>query len=239
MTVDRHLTWDGCYNVRDLGGLRTATGGQTRWRSVVRADAPDGLTAAGWAALAGYGIRTIIDLRNEDERKPDIAPRPADVSTVHLPLDGVEDTEFWDYWGKGLQGTPLYYRPFLDRFPHRVGQVIAAIAHAQPGGVLVHCAIGRDRTGLLTLLLLALAGVAPEDIATDHALSTERLRPAFAAMGTPDQGPVIEELLTRENTTAREAILSTLASLDVEAYLRSAGRNDDELAAVRARLLMP
>jgi hypothetical protein len=67
----------------------------------------DGLTVTGWAALAAYGIRTIIDLRNDDEGKDDSAPRPTDVTTVHLPLDDLDDSEFWDYWGMGLPGTPL------------------------------------------------------------------------------------------------------------------------------------
>ena len=60
---NRVLVWDGCNNVRDLGGLRTCAGVTTRWKAVVRSDSPARLTAAGWAALYGYGIRTIITLR--------------------------------------------------------------------------------------------------------------------------------------------------------------------------------
>ena len=107
------LTWEGCSNVRDLGGLPTADGGETAYGAVVRGDCPDRLTAAGWEALAAHGIRTIVDLRNEDELRPELV-RPAGVTTVHEPLDGVEDTDFWDEWGTGPQfGTPLYYRPHL------------------------------------------------------------------------------------------------------------------------------
>jgi hypothetical protein len=77
----RHLDWDGCFNVRDLGGLRTRDGGTTQWRSVIRADALDGLTAAGWFGLSEYGVRTVIDLPNDAERGPDLAPRPPEVKT--------------------------------------------------------------------------------------------------------------------------------------------------------------
>ena len=237
---DRHLDWDGCCNARDLGGLRAAGGRETRWGAVVRADAPDRLTAAGWAAVWAHRIRTVIDLRNEDERTPDVEPRPRELSSVELALDGIEDTEFWDQWARGPQfGTPLYYRPFLDRSPQRAADVIAAIAHAHPGGVLVHCGIGRDRTGLITLLLLALVGVAADQIAADYELSGERLPTLYARLGREDDGPLLERFLAREGTSARGAILATLTGLDVEAHLRAAGLRDDDVTAVRARLLRP
>jgi protein-tyrosine phosphatase len=231
----RHLDWDGCFNVRDLGGLPAARGRRTRWRAVVRSDAVDRLTASGWSALRAHGVRTIIDLRNDDELRADVASRPADVATLHLALDGIEDSEFWDHWKQ--QAPPLYYGPFLGRFAGRVVDVMAAVARARAGGVLIHCVGGRDRTGLVAMLLLALAGVRPEDIADDHALSAERLVAMYAQSGEAEQGAIIDELLEREGTTARELILATLASLDVEGYLRAAGLGEDDLAAVRARLL--
>lgn len=89
--AERHLEWEGCFNVRDLGGLPTVGGSKTRWGAAVRADALDDLTAAGWEALLTHGVRTVIDLRNADERGRDAAPRPAGVATIHLPLDGIED----------------------------------------------------------------------------------------------------------------------------------------------------
>ena len=179
----RHLDWDGCLNARDLGGLPAAGGHETRRAAIVRADAPDCLTADGWSAVQAHGIRTIVDLRNDDERTPDLALRPDGLTTLRLPLDGSEDREFWDRWSSGAQfGTPLYYRAFLDRFPERTARIVAAIAQAPPGGVLVHCVVGRDRTGLVTMLLLALVGVAPDDIAADYALSGERL-PAASSNG--------------------------------------------------------
>ncbi|HEX7299288.1 MAG TPA: tyrosine-protein phosphatase, partial [Solirubrobacteraceae bacterium] len=79
MTRDRRLQWDGCANVRDLGGLRVSGGGETRWGALVRADAVDRLTADGWSALEAHGVRTVIDLRNDDELGEDVAPRPAGV----------------------------------------------------------------------------------------------------------------------------------------------------------------
>jgi hypothetical protein len=64
---DRHLDWDGCFNVRDLGGLPTAGDHVTRRGAPVRADSLAGLSAAGWDALRAHGVRTVVDLRNDDE----------------------------------------------------------------------------------------------------------------------------------------------------------------------------
>ncbi len=236
----RHLDWDGCFNVRDLGGLRTTDGRETRWGRVVRADALDGLTAAGWAALSAHGVRTVIDLRNDDELEADAAPRPPWIRTVRLPLDASEDREFWDVWDRGPQfGTPLYYGPHLERFPERSAAVLSAIAQAEPGGVAVHCAGGRDRTGQVTMLLLRLVGVAVEDIAADYALSAERLPARYAARGEPDQGPLLEAFLAERGTSAAELIVTTLRDLDIHAALQHAGLTSRDVSALRLRLAGP
>ncbi|HYH89149.1 MAG TPA: tyrosine-protein phosphatase [Solirubrobacteraceae bacterium] len=238
--MNRHLTWDGCANVRDLGGLRTRDGRAIRHGALVRADALDRLSVAGWAALEAHGVRTVIDLRNDDELGTDLAPRPPGLTTLHLPLDGVEDTEFWKDWHDRPEfGTPIYYRPFLDHFPERTAAVVTAIARAAPDGVVLHCGIGRDRTGLITILLLALVGVDIDDITADYALSEPRVQILLdrLAGGKSDYLDSAAAFYERAGTSAAEVITSMLAGLDVEAYLRQAGVRDDDLNAIRARLL--
>jgi len=235
---DRNLDWEGCFNVRDLGGLSTVEGRRTRWGAVVRGDSLDHLSAEGWSALEAHGIRTVVDLRNDEELGSVAHARPDGLTTVHVPLDDIADTEFWKYlWDNELDGTPLLHRPFLDRKPERCAAAVAAVASAEPGGVVIHCGIGRDRTGIVSLLLLALAGVTPDEIASDYEMSNERLRSRWARLGEEDQGAWAEERLRRANTSARALILATLASLDADAYLRAGGLGDDDLGAVRARLL--
>jgi protein-tyrosine phosphatase len=222
----RSLNWPGAYNARDLGGLPLIGGGETRFRQLIRSDAVDPKSVD----LADYGVRTVIDLRNDDERPPGI-------ENVHVPLDATEDREFWDVWASGWQfGTPLYYGPHLERFPERSAAVVKAIAQAPPGGVVYHCGGGRDRAGQITMLLLSLAGVEPEAIAADYALSRERLRPLYAARGEDDQGAAIDRYLTERGTTIEEVALDTVRSIDAEEVLRRGGATDDDLGAVRERL---
>lgn len=235
---DRHLDWEGCFNVRDLGGLPTLGGRKTRWGALVRADALDDLSAAGWSAVVEHGVHRVIDLRNEDELGGDAAPRPGSVTTVHIPLDVSEDREFWSVWENGPEfATPLYYRPHLDRFPERSAAVVAAIARAQPGGVAFHCGGGRDRAGQVAMLLLALAGVPADAIAADYALSFERLPARYAARGEEDQGSSLRAFLEECGTTAEALVVELLGELDVEAHLLRAGLGRDDLTTVRSRLV--
>lgn len=238
MSVGRDLDWEGCFNARDLGGLRTRDGRTTRRGSLVRSEKLDRLTAAGGAALEAYGVRTVVDLQNDEELVADAVARPAAVTTLHVPLDDVEDAELWDEIRRDeLDGTPLYYRLFLERKPDRIAAALRAIASAEPGGVLFHCGGGRDRTGLVALLLLALSGVEPDEIVADYELSNERLPPFWAEHGIEDQRPEIEDILARKRTTARALLLDLLGGLDADGYLRGAGLTDDELDALRERLL--
>jgi protein-tyrosine phosphatase len=240
MERERHLDWPGCFNVRDLGGLPAGGGRRTAWGALVRADSLGRLTAEGWEALLDHGVRTVVDLRNEEERGEDAAPRPAEIDTVHVPLDGSRDRSFWKPIEQTAEfGTPLYYRPHLMRKPQLSAAVLAAIARAQPGGVAFHCVGGRDRSGQIAMLALSLAGVAPNVISADYDLSRERLAGLFAAMGMPDEGAEISAFLADRGTTTAEVIETTLSSLDIEATLRAGGLTGEDLAALRERMLEP
>ncbi len=225
MTENRCLKWDGCVNVRDLGGLKTRDGRTTRWGALVRADHPARLSASGWSALTAHGIRTIVSLRThgQEEHVPDIAPRPPELTTVCAEIEDLTDNEFLQKWAMTeLWSTPLYYRDALARWPERHAAAISTIARAQPGGVLFHCVRGVDRTGIMTILLLSAVGVSADEIIADYEISLD---------------PEREELLAREHTSTREVIHATLDGLDIDTYLRDGGLSQDDLAALRARFL--
>jgi protein tyrosine/serine phosphatase len=232
-----HLNWDGCFNVRDLGGLSTVDGRTTRWGAVVRADSLGCLTERGWEQLLAHGVRTVIDLRNEDEWGEDVVPRPASIETIRIPLDETTDREFWDDWESGPQyATPLYYGPHLHRFPEKSAEVLAAIASAQPGGVVFHCAGGRDRSGQISILILALVAVVEEEIVADYLQSHERLPAMYTARGEEDQTPILEAFL-RENGTSAAAEIERLFTADLKAILGAGGLTDRDISALRDRIL--
>jgi protein-tyrosine phosphatase len=221
----RILAWEGCKNVRDLGGMRTSNGRMTKFGNIIRSDTPARLTPAGWKALYEYGVRTIITLRTDGMEEPelDFNLPYADIDSIQTPIEDLTDQEFLKEWAMtDLWATPLYFRDALERWPDRHAAVIKAIAAAKPGGVVFHCIRGHDRTGIITLLLFALAGVIPEDILLDYELSVD---------------PERDELLARNQSSVREAILGTLEWLDAENYLLNARVNKKDLTAVRSRLL--
>jgi protein-tyrosine phosphatase len=230
--ISRELSWDGGVNVRDLGGL-----GRVRPGAVVRMEAPRRLTAAGWAAAWDYGVRTVVDLRDAPERaEPDVAPRPAGLATVHAPLDPV-GTPFYQHWAAiDNLASPLYYPAMLAEHPERVIVAVRAIAGAAPGCVVFHCAGGKDRTGLVALVLLTLAGATPGEIIDDYLLTYERMRQRYAEMGARDQLAAVKELLATHDTTIEASLAATIASLTMPDFLLGNGLSDAELDALRARL---
>jgi protein-tyrosine phosphatase len=238
----RRLAWDGCANARDLGGYPTADGHRTRWGAVVRSDSLAGLTPAGRQALLDYRVRSMVDLRLPAEvaRRPNPFAEPdthgiayANVSFVDPAAPPPEDdTSLADD-----------YKGMLERFRGPVVAVMTAIANAPEGGVLIHCAAGKDRTGLIAALLLGLVGVAPATIAADYALTAECLRPRnqeWLEHGPGDRAER-EALLARYAPTA-EVMLEVLDHLrerygGVEPYLLAAGVTPADVARLRERLL--
>jgi hypothetical protein len=224
--VTRDLVWDGCRNVRDLGGLPTEGGGETRRGAIVRGDNVRLLSDAGWDALRAHGVRTLVDLRWHGELADD-PPRDIDLDVVNVSLFGPDDPGAISELARGIEELEpvAQYREFYLRAleAHRAEfrEALAAIADAKPGGVLVHCVAGKDRTGLVVALLLRLAGVSAGEIAEDFGVSEERLdRPGDAPAQAMAQ--VVAELERRYGS--------------VDAYLRSTGLTHAQVERLRARL---
>ncbi len=240
--LERHLAWEGCYNTRDLGGLETVDGGETRWQAVIRSDLLGRLTARGRRAMLDYGVRTVIDLRasREVQEKP----------SIRVPSDG---TETLTYLNLPLSKFDLHvetlirqastraqiYSIVLDAYPDAVAEVMRAIVTAPPGGVVIHCHSGKDRTGIVAALLLRLAGVPDDAIAADYAASRERL---LLVRELVDKESAADEPDTwNPRTVTLETMHEMLAHVDVvyggaSAYLERAGLSCTEIEQLRNRL---
>lgn len=225
----RTLNWSACVNVRDLGGLSTRHGDTTVFGRMVRADSLDRLDDDGVASMRRYGISTIIDMR--DARERDATTSYESIERLHLPLEDQSDEEFWQKW-RHYNSTPIYYRAFLNHCPERVRSVFEPIALAPPGGIVFHCGSGRDRTGLIAILLLNLVGVSPEQIVGDYCLSAPNLKP----LGQVKDQEAIEAAYKANKTDAETEILALLSDFDAETYLLDSGLSREMIELIRSRI---
>jgi protein-tyrosine phosphatase len=246
----RDLVWDGLLNVRDLGGHSTEDGGETRFGSIVRADSIRQLSDEGWAALVDYGVKTVVDLRANEELEAD-PPAELPVEVLHVPFMETDRSD-WQKVEEELEAavkaapdvataTRDVYLIFLEHFAQNVAAAIRAVADAPEGGVVVHCAGGKDRTGLLTAFLLHLAGVGVDEIAEDYALSEKRLRSRHERWLAEAESEEERERLQRVLQTPVDSMKGVFEELErrygsVEGYLHHGGLTDDELARARSRL---
>lgn len=245
----RHLDWEGLINARDTGGL-SAADGSIKPGALVRSDVLNGLTPDGVAALTEHGVRTVIDVRGPNEAADDWERYPikgdGTVGYVNQPfrlgLDGATSDRIEAVY-HAAQTREEINRADLDFHRHGITAIVAAIADAPPGGVLVHCHAGKDRTGMVIALALAAVGVGDDDIAADYALTELVLEPLIADwLEMMTQDPAERERLSRLAVPSHEAMLDTLAYLrerhgGAERYLLEGGMTDEQLARLRARLV--
>ena len=153
-------------NTRELGGIRTADGGLTKCGVFWRSDVPVAPTAEDAEKLRAAHITTIIDMRTEEER----LRKPCGLADI----EGFEYHHFPITEGSGvpesLEAVPLSYMDIAtaDSMP----KVMKTIAEAAEG-VLFHCTAGKDRTGVVSAIILLLCGAEREDIVENYAVSRE------------------------------------------------------------------
>ncbi|NUU25695.1 MAG: tyrosine-protein phosphatase [Streptomycetaceae bacterium] len=175
--MQRHIAFERLHNFRDMGGYRTADGREVAWGRLYRSDSLGKLARsdADGERFAALGVRTVVDLRYpwEIERAGRVGEYPGlayhNLSIEHRP------------YGQATLGPEVPTERFLaDRYAEVAGDGVAEIravldvlAADGAGPAVVHCASGKDRTGLIAALVLTLLGVGDEDIVADFAL-TER-----------------------------------------------------------------
>ena len=241
-TDPRLLHWDACLNARDLGGFPTRDGHTTRRHALVRADNLCRLTAHGRSAVLRHGVRTAIDLREPGEYAMEHDPfsrdELRDVDRVEIPL---LTRAFRRGWPSGLDGHEVDLL-CLETCGDAIATVFAAVAAAPPGGIVMYCHAGKERTGFAAALFLELAGVDRATIAREHALSDDHLAPLYAAWLDAEPDPEERQRLRNGLRVKPDQMELTLGALDelyggIEQYLLNSGLERADLNAVRARLV--
>lgn len=241
----RHLDIEGAHNVRDLGGYGTRDGGCTRWRRFLRADSLHRLSPAAQTALLDYGVRTLIDLRrtNETQEAPNVFARSAEVEYHHLNMIGDEDLgiEPMPEEAERPQQIAHSYCGYLDRRHVQVGRILGTLACAGNQVALFHCAGGKDRTGMISALLLGLAGVPEETIAADYGLTARYLVEPY--LTHPEADPEIHTWADYQRAHCPpETMRLVLDHLEriyggVEGYVRTVGLSEDQIDRLRDTLV--
>lgn len=172
----RILTFEGGYNIRDLGAYTIDDNQQTLVKKFIRSGNLDKLPKTSQQQLIEYGLQTVIDIRDEWEAAH--YPNPfADSETVdyfNVPLigDALSHDEEWQMQYKGCQQLHDLYNLYIDHCQKQIATIFQKMASAQ-GTTIFHCHAGKDRTGIIAALLLDVVGVNTADIVLDYSLSRQ------------------------------------------------------------------
>lgn len=234
----RHREWPGFLNARTLAGVPTSYGPISDGR-LYRSDEPRGGLGPTTAALTSAGVRTVVDLRSaaETERRPSVLAGGAmyvvsplvDPRMDHL-RDPASEANLLDL-----------YRGSVDRNGRTIADAVRRIAHAAPGGVLVHCSAGKDRTGILLAVLLSAVGTPDAAIIDDYTQSEGRLVSYFAEL----LSAIDDDQRRQRVATYQHASADTMSGLldhvrrhhgGAASYLRRHGVTDDDLHRLALRL---
>lgn len=237
----RQIALEGAYNVRDLGHYLTRDGRHIRPGLFLRADNIGKLPQAAQQKLVKWGLKSIVDLRFDKEVNSFTHCFSAhecvhyfNVSLLNPVI--LADTERREH---------LYqdYIMILEGAKDEFRQVIETLADPANQPALFHCHAGKDRTGLVAGLLLALANVAPEIIAEDYALTRQYIMPLIEMW----HKEVVEtngdlQKFERDNACDPRTMLETLNYLDeeyggAEGYLRACGVGQVTLDRLKAALV--
>lgn len=238
----RELTLEGSVNFRDLGGLLTSDGRRIRTGLIYRSDALHGLTAADMVQLAAHRIALLVDLRTATEiERSGPSPLVSGGSRVlHAPIMEQEGSPP-DLAGVAME---VLYANMLDKGRSRFGRIFTTLAEDDSLPTVIHCAAGKDRTGVTVALLLRTLGVPDEAIMLDYALTDRnmaRLLERLERSGAVPAGTTYPAHLYRAAPETMEAFLASLDQTwgSADAYLAGAGVTRDHVETLRHRLLEP
>jgi protein-tyrosine phosphatase len=240
-TNERVLKLEGAYNVRDLGGYQTADGRITQWGRVFRADGLHKLSEQDQQVLVSLGIRTVVDLRhtNEIQKMKNVFADSAYMAYHNISLINPATTI-----KPSIQSLGDMYVNILDECQPLIRRVFELLlTDHEKDAALFHCTAGKDRTGIISALLLDLVGVPYEVIMDDYAMTAYCIAPLMDELRDNSRQDLVPvEALEKFLGCDRENMLMMLAHLKEaygggERYLLAIGLSEPILATLKRKLL--
>jgi len=241
---DRRLGFRGSFNFRDLGGYPAADGRLVRWRTLYRADGIHRMPDDELDELGVMGVRTVLDLRTASELEHGrVEGDRLGITHLHLPVLG----ETWkpaelDPDAEAAVVLGSLYVQMLDVGAPALAESVRVLAEPARVPAVFHCAAGKDRTGTVVGIALAVAGVPQEEIVADYVLSGERIQRIMDRL--IDRDPYRESLQDKPIAeqvpvaSAMEALLGLLTDDfgGAAGWLRAQGWSAEQVATLRAKL---
>lgn len=240
-TPIKRIRLEHAFNIRDLGGLETADGSVIRWNRLYRGDCLAFLSAKEWKKLENCGIVSVIDLRSRSETLLMKDQVPDTMQYFHCPLQKEEI----DFENAAESASKAFTKSLADGYQKiltdspslAAGAVKTVIQCLKKGGVLFHCTAGKDRTGVLSAILLTLLGAAREDIVAEYQVSFTFNQQGInkAAMELPDYQSMLPML--GSDAGHMEQLLDLFEELHLDSYLIKHGLPGSELALLKELVL--
>ena len=242
--MNRSIELEGCFNFRDLGGYPSADGRKVAWRSLFRSDGLQLLTAADVALLRDeIALGNIIDLRSTAEVEGDgrgLLENEA-IGFHHLPLYDGGSQRHADYDPDTVTlGQRYFFLAELAGEPMRKALEVIADADA---AVVYHCAAGKDRTGVVSAILLGLLGVPDEIIVADYAASKENLDAIIDRLMSAQSYKTMLSQLPADTMHAEPETMSEFLTLmrdkhgSMRGYAGAIGVSEERIERLSERLL--
>jgi protein-tyrosine phosphatase len=220
--------------VRDLGGLSCGDTTLRRGR-LVRSSMLGPLSPAGREAVRTHGIRTVIDLRADDEVAEAPSPYREGLAYRHAPFIAARTMGLHR---AAVEGTLSDELRRLTVPGGGLAIAVQAIAESEPG-IVLHCLAGRDRTGIVIAIVLAAIGVPDDDIVADYVASDAELADNYVKFKglNPDKVAEVDAAIERRERTMRDVLTTLRLSFGGAAgYLGTAGVPPEQVVAIRAKL---
>lgn len=230
------LPLEGTTNTRDLGGYSTKDGYSTKWQVFLRSDELVLISDQDKKFLEDYGLKTIIDLRSAMELSARPNPYLNHEQIQYHNVSLFEKADPKSLATLTLDSLGGMYVEMLINHKNQIKTVMEIIAEAPEGSILFHCAAGKDRTGVIAMLLLGLAKVRNRDIVSNYEVSHTNLKRNAYFKENKD---TLSHLMGSTNTNMEDTLRYLYEHYpSIEAYLLDIGCTQEMLDKIKARFVL-